>query len=366
MDTLKHGISPFSTTLSRSALKQMIHLVHDLQLLCEHPDYPNALKNLDPTTQCNKTHFSVLMGFDFHVTKDDQVKLIEINTNAGGLWFANQSYQPNIKQFSSPLAQRLLATFLNEYRLFHQNKQASPKLIAIIDQDPPSQFLLPEMQVFAQLFKQAGINCIIIDPGEIETIESQLYFKDQLIDMIYNRHCDFYFSSPEMKFIHHAWQNQSTCITPNPRIYGLLADKQRMADWYQSDILERLLPAKTAHRLRNTLAKTHLLSDFNHQEFWAQRKQWVLKPLNGYASRGVYMGAKLTKHKFNSFNPQKILIQECIKPSITLSPDGEKFKTDFRLFTYRHQLLALSARIYQGQVTNLRTANGGFSRINLI
>ncbi|SMG65523.1 hypothetical protein BMETH_350911431207, partial [methanotrophic bacterial endosymbiont of Bathymodiolus sp.] len=45
--------------------------------------------------------------------------------------------------------------------------------------------------------------------------------------------------------------------------------------------------------------------------------------------------------------------------------DGEKFKTDFRLFVYRKTILAVSARLYQGQVTNLRTANGGFSKIKL-
>jgi hypothetical protein len=365
MDILKHGISPFSTNLSRTALKQMIHLVRDLQLLCEHPAYPSTLNKLAPIAHFNQSHFSVLMGYDFHITEDNQAKLIEVNTNAGGLWFTNQSYCPNIHQFSTKLAKRLLATFLNEYRLFKKNKSAVPRLVAIIDQDPQNQFLYPEMQLFMQLFKQAGINCIIIDPSEIEAKASQLYFKKQLIDLVYNRHCDFYFSSPEMSAIYNAWQNQTTCITPNPRIYGLLADKQRMADWHQSDILENLLPAKIAYRLHKALPKTHLFSDLNHEDLWSQRKKWVFKPLNSYASRGVYIGAKLTKNKFNSFNTQETLIQELIKPSTTLSPDGEKFKTDFRLFTYRDQILALSARIYQGQVTNLRTPNGGFSRVNL-
>ena len=366
MEPLRHGISPFSATLSRSTLKQMIHLVRDLQLLCEHPNYPYTLKNLPSSAQVNNSHFSVLMGYDFHITEDKQAKLIEVNTNAGGLWFAEQSYHPHIKQFSTKLAKRLLNTFLADYRLFHQDKTAKPKLIAIIDQDPENQFLYPEMQVFAQLFQQAGIKCLITDPSKIIEKGSQLYVNDQLIDLIYNRHCDFYFTSPEMSVIYNAWQNQSTCITPNPRIYGLLADKQRMANWYEKGSLEQLLPPKVAHRLHETLPKTYLLNDFQHDDLWQQRKKWVFKPLNSYASRGVYIGAKLTKNKFNSFDVQETLIQEHIKPSLTLRPDAEKFKTDFRLFTYRKQVLALSARIYQGQVTNLRTPNGGFSRVNLI
>jgi len=77
------------------------------------------------------------------------------------------------------------------------------------------------------------------------------------------------------------------------------------------------------------------------------------------------VGDKLTKSKLKSLEPHATLVQHRIKPSITHAPDGEKFKTDFRLFVYRKTILAVSARLYQGQVTNLRTANGGFSKIKL-
>jgi len=366
MDITKHGISPYIANLPRSALKQMIHVVRDLQTLCEHPGYANNHLNLTPNAQINSSHYSVLMGYDFHMTEDGVAKLIEINTNAGGLWFSDRSYHPSITQFSAKLAQHLLNTFLADYRLFHRDPKAIPQLIAIIDQNPQEQFLYPEMQIFAQLFEQAGIECIVIDPSEVEEKNSRLYFNDKAIDLIYNRHCDFYFHTAEMALIAKAWQQQSVCITPNPKIYGLLADKQRMTNWCKADFLESLLPTKNAQRLRRALPKTHLLSELNQGDLWGQRKQWVFKPLNGYASRGVYVGDKLTKSKFNNFNPEETLIQERIKPSITLSPDGEKFKTDFRLFTYRKQTLAVSARLYQGQVTNLRTINGGFSRVTLI
>jgi len=366
MDITKHGISPYIANLPRSALKQMIHVVRDLQSLCEHPDYANNHLNLPANAQIDSSHYSVLMGYDFHITEDGVAKLIEVNTNAGGLWFADRSYHPSNTQFSDKLAQNLLNTFLADYRLFQKNTEATPQLIAIIDHNPQEQFLYPEMQVFAQLFEQAGIECIVIDPSEVEEKNSRLYFKDKAIDLIYNRHCDFYFHTPEMALIAHAWQQQSVCITPNPRIYGLLADKQRMTDWCKADFLESFLSTESSQRLRSALPKTHLLSELNQDNFWGQRKQWVFKPLNGYASRGVYVGDKLTKSKFNSFNPDETLIQERIKPSITLSPEDEKFKTDFRLFTYRKKILAVSARLYQGQVTNLRTINGGFSRVTLL
>ncbi|NOR80454.1 MAG: hypothetical protein GQ529_06415, partial [Methyloprofundus sp.] len=241
-----------------------------------------------------------------------------------------------------------------------------PKLIAIIDQQPQQQFLFPEMQVFAQLFEQAGIKTVIIDPSQVEVKDTRLYYQDQLIDLIYNRHCDFYLNTLEMQHIAKAWQQQSVCITPNPRVYGLLADKQRMIDWSEPDFLSGLLAPKVATRLQAAIPDTHLLQSLAKDAVWSTRKQRVFKPATSYASRGVYIGDKLTKNKFNSFDPLTTLVQQRIKPTITLTPDGEKFKTDFRLFVYHNKILNVCARLYQGQVTNLRTHKGGFSKVKLV
>ncbi|NOR80595.1 MAG: hypothetical protein GQ529_07135 [Methyloprofundus sp.] len=366
MDNQQHGTSPYTANLSTSALKQMLNVVHDLQNLSENPKYPLLLSELPKTAQVESRHYSVLMGYDFHIDESQQVKLIEVNTNAGGLWFAAQCYQPGAKQFPQKLADSLLNTFLHEYHLFRQDKNSQPQLIAIIDHLPEQQFLYPEMQVFAALFEQAGINTVIIDPSQIEAKNNALFYKNQAIDLIYNRHCDFYLNTPEMQTIEKAWLQQSVCITPNPRTYGLLADKQRMADWSEPGFFSNLLAPKIATRLQQAIPDTQLLQSLDKGMVWSTRKQKVFKPATSYASRGVYIGDKLTKNKFNSFDPMEILVQQRIKPTITLSPDGEKFKTDFRLFVYRNTVLNVCARLYQGQVTNLRTENGGFSKIKLV
>jgi len=365
MENQQPGVSPYSVNLSRNSLKQMIAVVHGLQNLSDTPNYPESLAELQDTARINTRHYSVLMGYDFHITEEQQVKLIEVNTNAGGLWLACCCYELNAQQFTDKLAEKLLHTFINEYRLFSQNQKARPKLIAIVDQQPHTQFLYPEKQIFARLFQQAGINAVIIDPSEIEAKEAGLYYQGQRIDLIYNRHCDFYLQSPEMRVIAEAWKNQSVCLTPNPRVYGLLADKQRMADWSQPGFLSEWLPPKQAYCIQEAIPYTQPLHAFSKENLWAERKKWVFKPENGYASRGVYVGDKLTKKMFNSLDLKETLVQQRIKPSITTTPDGTQFKTDFRLFVYRDTVTAVSARIYQGQVTNLRTPGGGFSKVRV-
>ncbi|MDT8426612.1 MAG: hypothetical protein RQ733_11655 [Methyloprofundus sp.] len=365
MDNQQHSISPHTVNLSRHALKQMIRVVHDLQDLSENPRYPNKLPQLSDTAQVQAQNYSVLMGYDFHVTETQEAKLIEVNTNAGGLWFACGIKDPVKQALPNKLTQQLLSTFIQEYQLFTQNSQAQPKFIAIIDQAPEQQFLYSEMQAFAQLFKHAGIECVIIDPKEIKANNTGLYYKDQPIDLIYNRHCDFYLTTPEMQVIAQTWRQQSVCLTPNPRTYGLLADKKRMVDWSQSTLLSDLLEPKIAQRLLQAIPNTQLLHSLDQDTLWSKRKNLVFKPTTSYASRGVYIGDKLTKGKLNSFDPQTTLVQERINPSTITTSDDIQFKTDFRLFVYRHTILAACARIYQGQVTNLRTPNGGFSQLNL-
>ena len=366
MDTQQHGISPYTVNLSTRALKQMINVVRDIQNLSENPNYPLLIPKLPETAKIEPGHYSVMMGYDFHIDDSQQVKLIEVNTNAGGLWFAAQSYYPGAEHFPKKLADKLLNSFLQEYRLFRQDNNARPKLIAIIDHQPRQQFLFAEMQVFARLFEQTAIKTVIIDPSQIEEKDTRMCYQGQVIDLIYNRHCDFYLNTPEMQLIAKAWQQQSVCITPNPRIYGLLADKQRMVDWSEPDLLHTLLAPDIAARLQQAIPDTQLLQSFTKDAIWSDRKQKVFKPTTSYASRGVYIGAKLTKSKFNSFDPLKTLVQQRVKPTITLTADGGKFKTDFRLFVYHNIILNVCARLYQGQVTNLRTANGGFSKIKLV
>lgn len=366
MEEQKHGMSPYTTHVSTAALKQMINVVRDLQCLSENTEYPLSIPELSETAQINSGYFSVLMGYDFHIDDTQQVKLIEINTNAGGIWYAARCYQPSAQQFPEKLGKRLLTTFINEYRLFRKNTNAQPKLIALIDQQPEEQFLFPEMQIFAKLFEQVGIRTIIIDPSQISVKGTRLYYQAQAIDLIYNRHCDFYLNTPEMQHIANAWREQTVCLTPNPRIYSLLADKQRMVDWSTPGFLEQFIKPEISTRLLRAIPETRLLQGLDKDAVWSARKQNVFKPTTSYASRGVYIGNKLTKTKFNSLDPMTTLVQQYIKPKITLSPAGEKFKTDFRLFVYRKSLLNICARLYQGQVTNLRTLNGGFSKIKII
>jgi hypothetical protein len=362
-----YPISPYYVELPRQQLRLMIKTTHLLYQLSQNPAYQTLLSGKLPSTaQLNHGHHAVMMGYDFHLTSSVP-QLIEVNTNAGGCWFACLSHHPDAKNFPAVLGQKLLQTFITEYALFRQDLQARPRCLVILDEQPEQQFLYGEMQRFATLFQQAGIETLIAAPEALSLHSDGLYINQKKVDLIYNRHCDFYLQTEALSVVREAWLKAQLCLTPNPHTYGLLADKQRMILWSDAQLLTELgLNHQSIEFLKKTIPQTRLLESLPAEQAWATRKQWVFKPNTGYGSRGVYVGDKLTKAKFAEFNPQNTLIQQRVPPSLIKINDNVLFKTDFRLFVYRKRVLGVAARIYQGQVTNLRTENGGFAKVLLV
>jgi hypothetical protein len=233
-----------------------------------------------------------------------------------------------------------------------------------MDDKPEQQFFFPEMQEFAKIFiEKCGIPTDIIAPEELENNNDKLFFNGNQIDMIYNRHCDFYLDTmPKIKSVYLA---NNVCLTPNPRNYGLLADKQRMIIWSNlENLLELGLSITTAKFITSIVPESHLLASLNKEKIWNNKKQWVFKPINKFGSRGVIIGNSLRKNRFNNLPTQETLVQRLVKPSLTNCKGYDKpMKTDIRVFAYRDKILGIGARLYRGQVTNFQEPGSGYAPI---
>ncbi len=107
------------------------------------------------------------------------------------------------------------------------------------------------------------------------------------------------------------------------------------------------------------------MSELGPKQVWARRKELVFKPVSRFGSRGVLVGRKISRSRFDEQDPQDILVQKLVPPSLTGAGE-QAMKTDFRLYVYRDRVLGVAARLYQGQVTNLRTPGGGFAPVRLV
>lgn len=371
MPDFHEAISSLTAELPRTELAHMIRTVRALDRLSRSKAYRRFIASALPeTARFNPGHDSVMMGYDFHLTTEG-IKLIEVNTNAGGGLLSFLAHVPHsiLAHLDLPhrLETQLLRSFADENGSFRGTGPAQPGHIAIIDEFPEEQFLYPEMKAFAELFRNWGSEVVIADPSELEAGPQGVNHNSRPIDLIYNRHCDFYLEGEAMSGIRAAYLAGAVCLTPNPFTYGLLADKRRMVLWSDADLLNRLGPdEKECQLLRTVVPESHLLCDMERDSLWKDRKRWVFKPVSRFGSRGVLLGRKISRRRFDELSAEETLVQRLAEPSVTGANTDMPMKTDFRLYAYRHNILGVAARLYQGQVTNMRTAGGGFAPVRLV
>lgn len=371
MPSLQDNLSHAVVELPAVALRRMYKLVRLLDRLSRQPEYrAQVYAQVPEVARFDPGHSAVMMCYDFHLA-GEMPRLIEVNTNAGGSLLAYLSHYPAMSvtpdSLRPRLKDRLLQTFADEIRQFSGGLKSRPERIAIVDEDPTGQFLYPEMRAFADLFMSWGVPADIVEPQQLQASADGVWLNGEPVDLVYNRHCDFYLEGEGMTGLRQAYLAGKVCLSPNPHLYGLLADKRRLVLW--TDREKRAVFSLTAGEvalLDATVPASSLLADLDLQQTWSVRKHRVFKPVDSFGSRGVLLGEKISRKRFDQLPGPSTLVQELVPPSMTAVADAEPMKTDFRLYAYRDRLLGVTARLYRGQVTNLRTPGGGFARVKVV
>ncbi|WP_321369480.1 hypothetical protein [uncultured Desulfuromusa sp.] len=363
-------ISRVTAHLPRRDLRKMLRLVRLLFRMSQSVVYRNEVfPELPDVARFDPGHAALMMGYDFHLTSNGP-RLIEVNTNAGGAYLSwlseQQAEQSSAVYLSHRFEQRLLNSFLQEWHDFSGGDQ-SLRRVVIIDEDLEKQALFPEMEACKSWLCRHDIDAHIATPDELQLQSDGVYFRGDRVDLIYNRHCDFFLETGQMLRLKQAYLAGHVCLSPNPFAYGLLADKRRMTLWSDPGFLDKLsLPGGDKALLLEIIPQSFLLSGLNPDDTWAQRKTLIFKPVTMFAGRGVLLGKGITRKRFSSLDPETTLVQQLVTPSVETSTNGQEFKLDIRLFVYRNHLIGVGARLYRGQVTNMKTEGGGFAPVKII
>lgn len=340
--------------------------------------------NSNSNNNYNDNLKGVFMGYDFHLqnynnenNKNNEniiPKLIEINTNAGGaflnLCLLNAIYKSdksNKNNVADKLANEFVTMFKNEFAIFNntQNNQKILQTIAIVDENPSEQFLYPEFEICQKIFAKNNIQTIISSPENLSIQNNSLCYNNSIkIDFVYNRLTDFYLSSnANNNALLTAYKNGFAAISPNPKIYDLYANKNNLINLSNADFLDKLqIDSEIKNILLKHIPKIFKVKAEDSENLWKQRKNLFFKTAEGYGSKAVYRGDKLTKKVFAEIiDSDEYLAQEIIPPSEHLLQNiNAVMKADFRCYCYNGKIQLVAARLYQGQTTNFRTENGGF------
>ena len=311
----------------------------------------------------------ILSCYDFHL--DGEVpKLIEINTNAGGFFLNYDLLKSSTiccshaqRQSIENIEEKIISMFKNEFK---KTSSKELKTVAIIDENPETQYLYFDFVLCKNILEKNGIKTFIVNSKDLQVVDATAMYNGISIDLVYNRLTDFYFNNEENKKFLPLLESSTTAISPNPNDYILFANKANLLHLQNIDAYKDVLSHNEIDILKKTLLETIMVSQDKEEYLWGNRKKYFFKPINGYGGRGTYNGKGLTKKVWEYISSNSYIAQETI-PANTKNKqiDGkeESFKFDVRAYTYQGRILLLGARVYQGQTTNFRTLGGGFASV---
>lgn len=373
-----HLFSARPVFISASQAARMAQVVNAIESVVAMPSYRAEIFAHAPEIARHEPGGAkgVFFGYDFHLN-DDQLGLIEVNTNAGGAMLnavlaraqhaccgVMDSIISTAKTVET-LEARIVNMFLNEWRL--SGKQHPLRSIAIVDEAPEQQFLYPEFLLFQQLFQRHGLQAIIADPANLQWRDGALWHDDIAIDLVYNRLTDFLLDAPASAALRTAYLAHAVVLTPHPQAHALYADKRNLALWTDPEKLQALgVPAETQAILLENIPHTEQVRLEHAERLWAERRHLFFKPNAGFGGRAAYRGDKLTKRVWQDILAGDYIAQTIITPGERVTGTIEQpaqLKFDLRNYTYDGAVQWTAARTYQGQTTNFRTPGGGFAPV---
>lgn len=368
--------SSLPVVISARDVDRMQAVIDAVERIVELPGYQDAVLAQAPSiARIPQASRGVFLGFDFHIGAQGP-RLIEINTNAGGAMLsaavrgAQLECCEEVRAYlqaapdTAAIERSILEMFRAEWRLARGDTPL--RRLAIVDDGPREQFLYPEFLLFQRLFERHGIEALIADARELEFSQGELLAGGRPVDLVYNRSTDFYFEAPSHTALAEACRTGAAVVTPHPRAHALYASKRNLVLLSDPVFLAGAgATPQDVDILVEHLPRTKMVEG-QAESWWAERKRWFFKPVDGFGSRGSYRGDKLTRRVFAELLQGRYVAQE-------LSPPGERrgrvrdathtFKVDVRNYVYAGKVQQRIARLYQGQTTNFRTEGGGFAPV---
>ena len=377
--TRPHLFADSVVFVAASQLRRIAEIVDAIECVIETSAWQATVLDLAPPNAKVATAASgVFLGYDFHLAPEGP-QLIEINTNAGGAFLnlvlarAQRACCAEVEELQVAVSagsptdpeRAFVDMFRTEWELMRGDVPL--RTIAIIDNDPHSQYLLPEFLLFQRLFERCGYAAYICDPSALQFADGRLWLEGQPIDMVYNRLTDFDLDEPQSAALAEAWRHQAAVITPHPRAHALYADKRNLALLGDDALLARWGVAReTRAILAHGIPPTRVVHPEDAETLWRERRSLFFKPATGFGSRAAYRGDKLTRSVFESILSGDYIAQRLVPPSarrLTVGGEATELKMDLRAYVYRGRVQLAAARLYRGQTTNFRTPGGGFAAV---
>ena len=230
-----------------------------------------------------------------------------------------------------------------------------------------------EFEEFKKAYINRGYNAVIADPRELKYINGALYYNDLKIDLVYRRIVtrELIDRSEEVPDFINAYRDKAVCVI-GPIKSQIMHNKIIFKILHEKDVQEMFTEEEREY-INKHIPYTNVFSGDRavYDEVLNNKDNYILKPMDLYASKGVYAGRDFTldewKKKLDECWSKDYLYQEFCVPftrDFVEFEDGKvkvsKFGHIIGLFMYNEKLAGMYTRIGKNNiisgVTNYFTA----------
>lgn len=162
-----------------------------------------------------------------------------------------------------------------------------------------------EFEEFKRAFEESGFNCNIISPDELKEENGDLYFENQRVDIIYRRLVtrDMMDHYEELQPLIRGIKANKTCIIGS--IKSQIVHTKKYFEALHHPIVRKYFSEEELEYIDAHIPYTSaLILDGQLETYIDNKDEYIIKPVDYYASKGVYAGKE-----FDSDTWRKMLLE---------------------------------------------------------
>lgn len=354
------SVVPRHQVIPRAVLAEIAGFIQVFDQVTAREAWQAAVRRKAPAiAQLRRPEVCFFSAWDFHLPPEGGWRLIEFNDNGSGFLFAaiiNALYHE-----AARLGQEKGMAAPAPFAAFNQRIRELVELEAraFFGEYPEDLFLIlddaeslrqgkfrGELRLLCDLFRRQGWRAELGCPAKTRWDGRRLLFEGQAVSFIVNRSTDFLWRSEDFSALRRAYEAGRVYVAPNPFTYATRSDK-RLLEWLSLPHWDEDLGIQPWERqiLSAHVPETHLLRAENVEMLAQRKRDFVFKPLHGFAGRGLLDSAAVGRARLRRLvkHGEGYIAQRWV-PKPCMQVEGAPLWTDLRAWAYRGEILLLSGR----------------------
>ena len=234
-----------------------------------------------------------------------------------------------------------------------------------------------EFEIFKETFIEKGYDCDIVSPETLSYKEGHLYVKDKKVDIVYRRLVtrDLMEAYEDLQDLVEGIKANKTCFIGSMKTQ--IVHTKKYFEALHHPLVRKYFSESDLEYIDAHIPFTApLVKGENYDEYIENKDSYIIKPIDFYASKGVYAGYEHSLEKWKTLLEEGVkegyIIQKYCKKSqhLNLYFDGnqdlhvKKMNTITGLFVYNEKLKGVFTRAsLNGVMSDL---NNGYSLSSIV